>query len=64
MPQYNLGVMYTIGHGVPQDYVRAHMWFNFVRFAGSNKVLPNIETSIAALMTSAQIAEAQKLTRE
>ena len=26
--QYNLGVMYENGDGVPQDYVRAHMWVN------------------------------------
>jgi hypothetical protein len=26
--QYNLGVMYGTGEGVPQDYVQAHMWFN------------------------------------
>ncbi len=26
--QYNLGVMYGEGLGVPQDYSKAHMWFN------------------------------------
>jgi len=26
--QSNLGVMYEKGQGVPQDYVRAHMWHN------------------------------------
>ena len=26
--QYNLGLMYANGEGVPQDYVAAHMWFN------------------------------------
>ncbi len=26
--QFNLGLMYDNGQGVPQDYVRAHMWFN------------------------------------
>jgi hypothetical protein len=26
--QYNLGVSYFHGQGVPQDYVREHMWFN------------------------------------
>ena len=26
--QYNLGVLYAKGQGVPQAYVQAHMWFN------------------------------------
>ena len=26
--QYNLGLMYSNGQGVPQDYVLAHMWLN------------------------------------
>jgi TPR repeat protein len=61
--QYNLGIMYSVGQGVPQDYVRAHMWFNLAaapgyRFAAAEK------DSIASQMTSAQIAEAQKLARE
>ena len=26
--QYNLGIMYDRGEGVPQDFVQAHLWFN------------------------------------
>ena len=26
--QYNLGVIYANGHGVPQDFVQAHLWYN------------------------------------
>lgn len=26
--QYNLGVMYGSGQGVPQDHVEAHTWFS------------------------------------
>ena len=26
--QFNFGVMYYNGRGVPQDYVQAHMWWN------------------------------------
>ena len=26
--QYNLGVMYANGEGVPQDDAEAHTWFN------------------------------------
>ena len=29
--QYNLGVFYDNGLGVPQDKVRAYMWFNLSR---------------------------------
>ena len=27
-PKVTLGTMYEEGLGVPQDYVRAHMWYN------------------------------------
>ena len=32
--QFNLGLVYDIGEGVPQDVVQAHIWFNLVA-AGS-----------------------------
>ena len=30
--QYNLGVMYGKGLGVPQDYALAHMWFQWAQW--------------------------------
>ena len=33
--QNNLGAMYAKGQGVPQDYVRAHMWFNLAAAQGN-----------------------------
>ena len=33
--QYNLGVMYTNGQGVPKDSVSAHMWFNIAASNGN-----------------------------
>ena len=33
--QYNLGVMYTNGQGVPKDSVSAHMWFNVAASNGN-----------------------------
>ena len=33
--QNNLGVMYERGHGVPQDYLMAHMWYNLAGSEGS-----------------------------
>ncbi|MFN2150265.1 MAG: SEL1-like repeat protein, partial [Anaerolineales bacterium] len=34
MAQYNLGLMYSKGRGVPQDYVKAHMWLNLAAAQG------------------------------
>ena len=68
--QYNLALMYAQGQGVPQDYVLAHMWFTIAasRFPPSDgekreKAEKNRDHA-ASLMTPAQIAEAQRLTRE
>jgi TPR repeat protein len=61
--QYNLGVFYDNGLGVPQDKVRAYMWFNLSAAQGREGAAA-FRDLIARLMTPAQIAEAQKLTRE
>ena len=61
--QVNLGVMYGTGQGVPQDYVQAHLWSNLAG-VGGDKIAAENRDSIAAKMTPAQIAEAQKLARE
>ena len=78
-PQYNIGAMYASGRGTAQDYVRALMWFTLAVGFGDTKPpdpfgvkLVNTSTSTAIeqrdklvpLMTSAQIAEAEKLARE
>ncbi len=65
--QYNLGVMYALGQGVPRDNVQAYMWFDL-----SARYLEGLERDrmvqirdvIASDMTPAQIAEAQRLARE
>jgi hypothetical protein len=62
--QNNLGVMYGMGRGVPEDYVIAHMWFNLAAASGENKNALKGRDMVAAKMTPAQIAEAQKLARE
>ena len=61
--QYNLGVFYDNGLGVPQDKVRAYMWFNLSAAQGRDGAAA-FRDLIAWRMTSAQIAEAQKLARE
>ena len=59
--QHALGVLYAKGEGVPQDYVQAHMWFSLSAAQDGDT---NNRDIIAAKITPAQIAEAQKLTRE
>jgi TPR repeat protein len=61
--QFNLGAMYANGQGVPQDYVRAHMWFNLSAAQGEKNANKQRDL-VAKRMTEAQIAEAQKLARE
>ncbi len=61
--QYNLGLIYTVGSGVPQDYVLAHVWLNLAASQG-DKAATSPRELVSAKMTPAQIAEAQKLARE
>jgi TPR repeat protein len=56
--------MYVNGQGVVQDYVRAHMWFNLGAVSGKAEKATSNRDSLAAKMTPAQIAEAQKIARE
>ena len=68
--QADLGVMYAHGQGVPQDYVQAHKWFNLAaaRLPASDAEMRNLAVkerdAVAAKMTPAQIAEAERLARE
>ena len=63
-----LGVMYDNGRGVPQDYAEAHKWFNLSAARAMEKENRDTATKnrdiVAAKMTPAQVAEAQKLARE
>jgi len=59
-----IGAMYFQGdNGVPQDYVRAHMWFSFAARNG-NKDGSKARDIIASQMTHTEIAEAQNMARE
>jgi|688.fasta_scaffold973718_1 hypothetical protein len=62
--QYNLSIMYKLGAGVAQDYVRAYMWFTLAAIADDIKFLSSERDTIAANMTPAQIAEAQAMARK
>ena len=59
--QNEVGIMYAKGEGLPQDYVQAHMWFSLSAAQDGDT---NNRDIIAAKMTPAQIAEAQKLAGE
>jgi len=52
--------MYAKGDGVPQDYVRAHMWFSLSAARGEKIAVKTLEMA-ERQMTPAQITEAQKL---
>jgi hypothetical protein len=60
--------LYYEGHGVARDYVIAYMWSN-LSVAGPNnreavELASELRDVVAAKMTPAQIADAQKLARE
>lgn len=61
--QYNLGIFYDNGLGVPQDKVTAYMWLSLAAAQGREGAA-TFRDLIARRMTPAQIAEAQKLVRE
>ncbi len=61
--QFNLGVMYRIGQGVPEDFVRAHMWANLAAAQGDELARINRDR-LTEQMTPVQLAEAQRLARE
>ena len=58
-----LGVMYAEGRGVPQDYVRAYMWFNLGAASGNATAVKNRDT-LTKLMAPSEINQAQKVARE
>jgi uncharacterized protein len=60
--QFNLGLMYDKGEGVPIDNVRAHMWLNLAAASG-NAAAAKDRDALTKKMNNQQIAEAQKLAR-
>ena len=61
--EFLLGNQYANGRGVPQDYVRAHMWFSLAAARGQQIAVKTLEMA-ERKMTPAQITEAQKLARD
>jgi TPR repeat protein len=57
--------MYEHGYGVPKDPVMARMWLNLaVSRAPSLSMAVKLRNEVAAKMTPAQIAEAERLTEQ
>ena len=61
--QSNLGAEYSIGVGVPKDLVLAYMWRNLAAAQGDD-IGKTARDALEKSMTPAQIAEAQKMSRE
>lgn len=67
LAQRNLGVMYYRGEGVPRDLVLAYMWWNLVAVQSKDVLGEGAKESrdeIEAQMSPAEVAEAQRLSRE
>ena len=60
--QYNLGIIYKNGYGVAQDYVAAYMWYTLA-INGRYTYATKNRDIVAKLMTSSQIAEAERRAR-
>ena len=59
---YELGMMYSIGHSVPVDYVTAHKWFNLAAMRGNEDAI-RLRREIAGEMSETEIAAAQRAAR-
>jgi len=61
--QYDMGHVYEYGEGVPKDMVEAYKWYNLSAATGIETAKQG-RARLESQMTSEQIAEAQKLSRE
>lgn len=62
--QNKMGKIYENGTGIPQDYVRAHMWWNIAASSDESKNASKNRDSIANWVTSSQREKAQGLARK
>ena len=63
--QDEVGSMYAKGQGVSRNYEQAYMWFDLAASREGEATIPmKNRDDVAAKMTSAQIAEAQRMARE
>ncbi|WP_417461080.1 hypothetical protein [Kordiimonas sp.] len=60
---YDLGLLYSTGHGVDRDYIEAHKWFNLAAIRGVNRAEVD-RCELARDMDMRDIAEAQRQARK
>ncbi|MDG1996620.1 MAG: hypothetical protein P8J14_09005 [Emcibacteraceae bacterium] len=60
---YDLGLLYSIGHGVEQDNVEAHKWFNLAAMRGMLSAQID-RAEVADDMSHVEISQAQRKARE
>ena len=58
-----LGIMYSTGRDVEQDFVSAHKWFNLAAMKGLTEA-KEYRQEIAGEMSPQEIAEAQRQARD
>jgi hypothetical protein len=65
--QQQIGVMYHFGYGVPKDPVQAYFWYALATVSlgsgADGHQVQRLRDQIAASLTPAQIAEAEKLVK-
>ena len=60
---YDLGLLYSIGQGVDQDFVEAHKWFNLAAIRGMKSATID-RAEVAGDMSLNEISIAQRMARE
>lgn len=60
---YDLGLLYSTGQGVQQDYIAAHKWFNLAAMRGVQRAIVD-RSELARDMSPSEVAQAQRLARE
>ena len=59
---YELGMMYSVGHGVAIDFITAHKWFNLSAMRGNSDAI-RLRREIADQMSESEIAQALRAAR-
>jgi TPR repeat protein len=57
--QYNIGVMYILGEGVPSDYIKAYAWLSLAYTNGEQRA-KNVLLRLNNKMTSSELEKAVK----
>lgn len=60
--QYDLGILYSTGQGLPLDYVAAHQWFNLAALRGVPEAR-DLRADLADQMSKEDVAEALRRAR-